>query len=798
MKIKRIIKTALVAVLCLAMILPVIPMEIDATVNNFSAAGTGFHGKRLSILGDSISTYGGISNSTYFNTTIGSNTAYYSAGGNSLTSDAETWWMQTIDTLGMSLCVNNSWSGSCVSDRGSGNSVAYKSRCTQLHNDNYDTDVNPDIIAIYMGTNDMKNITSAAQHINASGASYPMGATMNADGTATVTFNYSTVTAQVSTASYEPTSILEAYALMVYRSLNKYQNAEIYCFTLLPNESQTQYNREMYKLYNAGIRAIVKHFNDSGKKIYLVDLYEDSGITSDLDLLDYYFENTLHPNPQGMDVIANCFLSSLVSNSQYAGTTVWNPVSYELNDVYLPEGKVTAAATGQKFAVSLLPTRSQFDLKVTVTMNGMDVTATCYNGGTVKIDEVTGPVRIEAEAVYETQNYRWELKNDNLESCTPDGGDYNVSSEIDTNETIRRKGSCPDGFFSDTHYAITNSVVLRNEEPWVIEWKGSGTWENNILFTKRSSDAVRNDSYVLFDSNQLLGFGYRKAYNNGAEFPAGHAYYAADTSGLTLNNSTSHTYRLVNKISDDSNMVYLYVDNNTTGTPLNSMYTHSSGTLKKTGVQDNWISGRDFVFSFIGSENRPLNQCGIEYIQVWEGGQFNTLRLDQLRVEFETYKANLSGSNGFSAYTAAVNKAGTAFDNQSGYDNLTNEIIVARNQLTQSCDANTESGQILKVDLLSGEYARVGKQVGLQIMTAPDVANLTIGSKTLATVSSRIQTIQVQDDDGNYQDALVKIWLVTFKEESASADKKITYTISTYLTGSSTAKSSIEKEITFK
>ena len=425
-------KIVLVAVLCFAMILPFVSIPTEAAVNNFAAASAGFKGKKLSILGDSISTYGGISNSPSYNTTIGSNAVYYSASNNYINSAEETWWMQAMDTLGMSLCVNNSWSGSCATDRGSGNGVAYKlnKRCVQLHNNTGSTAVNPDIIAIYLGTNDIKNITSASQLKKAGGGNYPMGATMNADGTATVTFSYSTITGKVST-EYTPSSILEAYALMVYRTLNKYQSAEVYCFTLLPNESQNQYNREMYALYNAGIRAIVKHFNDSGKKIYLVDLYENSGIHQELPLFDLYLANTLHPNALGMDVITNCFLSSLVANSQYSVKDQYN-VSYELNDAYVTTGNVTSATKGEKFSVSLLPTHSQFDLNVTVSMNGTDVTASSYSAGTVLIDSVTGPIHIKAEAVYETRNYRWELQDGTLKSCVPDGKDYHVFDNIDT------------------------------------------------------------------------------------------------------------------------------------------------------------------------------------------------------------------------------------------------------------------------------------------------------------------------------------------------------------------------------
>lgn len=799
----------LVAVLCLAMILPFVSIPTEAAVNNFAAASTGFQGKKLSILGDSISTYSGISNNTSANSTIGSNVSYYPGSIGTVKSAAETWWMQTIDTLGMDLCVNNSWSGSCATDRGSGNSVAYKydKRCMQLHNNTGSVAVNPDIIAIYLGTNDIKNITSDAQLKSASGNSYPMGATMNTDGTATVTFSYSNVTGNVSSSSYVPGSILEAYALMVYRVLNKYQSAEIYCFTLLPNETQNQYNREMYALYNAGIRAIVEHFNNIGKKIYLVDLYQDTGITYDPVYFGLYLENELHPNPLGMDAITNCFLSSLVANSQYS-VKEQNEVIYDLNDAYVTTGKVTSATTEEKFSVSLKPTHSQYGLKVKVTMNGADVTASSYSAGTVLIDKVTGPITIKAEAVYETRNYRWELKDGALKSCVPDGKDYHVSGEIDTKELVLKNGSYTNGSFSKAQYSIPDAVVLRNEEPWVLEWKGTNLTDN-VLFTEKSSHRIRNDNYLYFGTTHL-GFGFRKTYNNGYistdssgtkiyEYPAGHAHFSVDISGLELDNVNGNTYRLVNKISGNSNTVHLYVDNKEIGA-LNQYYSKN----ENMNCTDDWISGKDFVFSFMGSTGEPdgggnvklLNQCSFDYIQVWEGGDFDTQRLAQLRQEFQDLMSTVSGHTGYDAYRSAVDNANAFANSQEQCDAYADVIVSARNELTQACDSSTSSGEILSVDLVTGDYARIGKQVGLRIITAPDVARISVGSEQLSSVSAMIQTMKLYKD-GAYQDALVKVWLVTFNH-GITSDQTVTYTVNTYLAENTAEMAAFDKTVSFQ
>ena len=788
-------KIALVAVLCIAMLLPFVSVPTEAAVNNFAAARTGFQGKKLSILGDSISTYSGISSNTSANSTIGNNASYYPGSIGTVKSAAETWWMQAIDTLGMDLCVNNSWSGRGATNMDGNTSRIGYTHCTELHNNTGSVAVNPDIIAIYLGTNDIKNITSASKLKNAAGGDYPMGATMNADGTATIAFNYDTVTSKVNTSAYVPGSILEAYALMVYRVLNKYQSAEVYCFTLLPSEAQNQYNREMYALYNAGIRAIVEYFSNIGKKVYLVDLYQDSGITYDPVFFGLFLENALHPNPLGMDAISNCFLSSLVANSQYSAKEKQNEVTYDLNDVYVTSGNVTSATAGEKFSVSLKPTHSQYGLKVKVTMNGLDVTSSSYSAGVVMIDEVTGPIIIKAEAVYETRNYRWELKDGELKSCVPDGKDYHVSGEIDTKELVHVKGSYANGSFNDAQYSLSDAVVLRNEEPWVLEWKGTNLTDN-VLFTEESSHRGRNDSYLFFGTNHL-GFGFRKTYANYDDYPHGLANFSVDISELEFDSENGNVFRLVNEISDDSNTVYLYVDNKRIGA-LNNYYNKN----ESMNCNDDWISGKDFVFSFMGSTGEPendvklLNQCSFDYIQIWEGGDFDIQRLTQLQQEFQELKASVSGYVGYGTYELAVNNSYTFSGTQAQIDAHVDAIISARNAMTQACDSNTNSCEIISVELMTGDYARIGKQVGMRITTAPDVASISVGSEEFSSVSAKLQTMKLYVD-GVYQDALVKVWVVTFKHEITSA-QTIDYSVKTYLADSTEGEKTLTKTVSYQ
>ena len=96
-------------------------------------------GEYLSILGDSISTYDGY---------IPSDNQYYYP--QTYLPDVNcTWWKRLLDETGMTLLVNNSWSGSLMS--GTSQSVGLN-RCENLDDGTH----MPDHIIVFMGVNDFK------------------------------------------------------------------------------------------------------------------------------------------------------------------------------------------------------------------------------------------------------------------------------------------------------------------------------------------------------------------------------------------------------------------------------------------------------------------------------------------------------------------------------------------------------------------------------------------------------------------------------------------------------------------
>lgn len=100
-----------------------------------------YQGKTFAIIGDSISTFKGY---------IPEGFSYFYPYPTADVYDVNlTWWMQTINNVGGSLLVNNSYSGTCVGD-----SSAYATKNKSRLEYTLLSGVAPDVIIIYMGSND--------------------------------------------------------------------------------------------------------------------------------------------------------------------------------------------------------------------------------------------------------------------------------------------------------------------------------------------------------------------------------------------------------------------------------------------------------------------------------------------------------------------------------------------------------------------------------------------------------------------------------------------------------------------
>lgn len=268
---------------------------------NFNGADVKLKGgcvPKITVIGDSISTYSGYITSGYAN--------YYSSSSG-LTVQ-ETWWMRLVNNLSVELFSNMSSSGSRVTttlDTTSQPSGVTRSKIVQ--NDDGES---PDIVIIYLGTNDWG--------ANVSVGTYDGKGTLPTDGT---TFR-------------------EAYAMMLYNIMANSPKAKIYCCTLLDRERgdsdttspEVNSGGTYLSEYNEAIREIADAFNAE-----VIDLHA-CGINHcnmSLYMRDYNSSSGsgLHPNSAGHNLMyrkireriepfVDSFNRDKLPFSQYAEPTV--------------------------------------------------------------------------------------------------------------------------------------------------------------------------------------------------------------------------------------------------------------------------------------------------------------------------------------------------------------------------------------------------------------------------------------------------------------------------------------------
>jgi len=240
-------------------------------------------GKKLSLLGDSITTFSGWIPSGY---------AVYYPRGDVDTVD-KTWWYKLLQMSGMTLCRNAAWSGSSVTGNSQGSTAA--AGCSDIRiNDltNPDTGDTPDIIICYITTNDWAN---GSQHAI---GSFDCNDDLPAEGNVT--------------------DIAPAYALMLYKIRNKYPDALVYCVTSLEGRQASGDNT--FPIINSKGETIheVNHAITEVAHIFgakVIDL-NTCGIHF-WNINKYTVDGHLHPNNAGTTIIAKTVYRFLMNDLKY-------------------------------------------------------------------------------------------------------------------------------------------------------------------------------------------------------------------------------------------------------------------------------------------------------------------------------------------------------------------------------------------------------------------------------------------------------------------------------------------------
>ncbi len=229
-----------------------------------------YKGKKVSILGDSISTFSG-----YIPVADGANLAHRSRYPQEdlLTDVNDTWWMKTIDTIGAELGVNDSWAGSTVSnildenfkDFGPDAAMASMTRIGNLGSNG-----KPDLIFFFGGTNDAGKMVKKGSLDN---RFIP------------------------DPASQKWESFADAYREALCRLRALYPDAEVISMT--PSFSNGYYDNDRLSEFADLVIEICLQYN-----VKCVDLRR-SGITFDM------LPDGLHPNAAAMDCIYKAVIDLL-------------------------------------------------------------------------------------------------------------------------------------------------------------------------------------------------------------------------------------------------------------------------------------------------------------------------------------------------------------------------------------------------------------------------------------------------------------------------------------------------------
>ena len=636
MKIRRYLKSLLVLLLCAALVLPYLPISASAAkLSNFDT-GSDFSGVKLSLIGDSISTYYGVSNSSTYNplylstseATFGTyygNTSHGDYAEFSSVKRADTWWQQTVDTLGMDLLVNNAWSGSfTLVDTGQSNTTeypaaGYKTRCVNMHKGS----TKPDIICVYMGTNDVAYYSTQ-----------PIGSKANVDTASERSALYTSVN------SYKtPSTAIEAYFIMLSRMLATYPSSEIYC--ILPTiclNTMSSGRTNALNSFNEGVRYLVDYFAGTGKTIYLVDLPAYSGLV-DVDVVrSYYYCNNVHPSVAGMDWITSCVVSEILEHTQKGKqTSTTCKVTYNLTDAFSPAGLPRQTVVGKSFKLDMQNYLDNRDMNIAVTMkdaNGKQVTIPGggVSGDSVYIPSVTGDITVTVTD--KPRSYQWEAHSDAFTSVPGNGYTYNnttlIGGSYDSSSSVT---------MSTVQYSLGKPVILQHDKPWTLEWKSGGsTYAGGIMLFNGTADSSDMGNQYIHITQSNVFFGYRDSvgYNNSGVAWTTIASKLGSSAGADIRNEMLE-FKVVNVPNGTNNKLWLYVNGVQIGTMDSSKAIGGSSTHASVG--DINLSGKDFVFNYLGSASHSWQNCSVEYIRVYENGALEPV------TDFKDYRWEASGSS---------------------------------------------------------------------------------------------------------------------------------------------------------
>ncbi len=284
----------------------------------------------------------------------------------------------------------------------------------------------------------------------------------------------------------------------------------------------------------------------------------DQSIIDDIDALDARV-TALEQGGSGLTQAEKNLILTLFSKAAYADsdastaydalesmwTTTTRTITYNLSNV-VSSNEITSIESGQRYTTEL-GVRNGYTLNtVSVTMGGVDVTASTYSSGTITIPNVTGNIVITATAVlaatsitatytqsgtvYDTATLD-SLKADLVVTANYAGG----TSETVPSSDYTLSGTLTEGTstITVTYAGLTDTFSVtvtssRPSNPYITD--NMTLWLDGIFNTATGHDASATTWTNLIDNTQLTNVGITVG-SDGMVFDgtAGHGFIIGDT-----------------------------------------------------------------------------------------------------------------------------------------------------------------------------------------------------------------------------------------------------------------------------
>lgn len=597
---KNLQKFAILLIVAIMLITQLSPLVLASSEKGLLA------GKYISVIGDSISTYAGWSDSKPISDescTYRYGEAYYGPeGGDYHNTDLtveDTWWHQAATELGAQILISNAGNSTGVfADTYSPNKdwenylkdlVGYKSRPYYLGTEERD----PDIIAMYLGSKDVGLSVDKFGSIEQTDLAALIKE--QADGS----FIYA-----------QPQNVAEAYCIMLHKMSITYPDAEIYCFTVVPNSGGyvSTINSRLNNVYpfNEMVRGVAKRFG--AHVVELMDEFQldpdgDAVVTEeDLNEFKSCYNGDPHPNAKGFDVITKAFVDTVLENSRYF--TKVETKKGVLENILLNPNKVI-----QDDHIKFFTKTPEF-----ITEQNMKVS---YEGEETIYFSPDAKITRQESALYESKSadgtytakggYEKTVQNLAPELTVSIPLTDTDNPETEDNETISsvytQKAGTKDvsgDSILDGTYNYTQTEVLK---------QGSVTVSTDISCTSSMSDYLGEGmDFVVStvqgnETNGLMTNGKAVDRENlpaPDEIPAGHEYIYIGSDQLS---KYWASYDMTAPETEDSTEVPFYTDEN--GTKLYTYVDHSIFERRGLMIPRMYIDENTVVENYEGKENFP-------------------------------------------------------------------------------------------------------------------------------------------------------------------------------------------------